>query len=105
MDNTQDSGSCNEGSIPFVGINKVGNQMKLTCYTKSNCGLCEEAKLQLNIVEDYFNNLSVQYVDITSNPALEDKYMLEVPVVTYNDQEIQYGNIDCATVIDYIESL
>ncbi|WP_232696582.1 glutaredoxin family protein [Brevibacillus daliensis] len=60
--------------------------ISLTLYGRARCHLCDE-------VEGFIKKLSVEYpiqlkvVDITSDLALEEKYMFTIPVVEINGVE------------------
>ncbi|GEN54366.1 glutaredoxin family protein [Halobacillus faecis] len=58
-------------------------------YVKDNCGLCEEVKDLLSLFE-----VQVVLVDIESDPALLEKYMLEIPVLKIGEEELDYRKID-----------
>ena len=49
-------------------------------YTRTNCHLCEEVKLQLRELQKEFPFL-FQEVDIDKDPQLRRRYNEEVPVV------------------------
>ena len=49
-------------------------------YTRTNCPLCEEVKLQLRALQKEFPFL-FQEVDIDQDPELRRRYNEEVPVV------------------------
>ena len=49
-------------------------------YTRTNCHLCEEVKLQLRELQQEFPFL-FQEVDIDKDPQLRRRYNEEVPVV------------------------
>ena len=68
-------------------------------YSRKNCALCEEGLLTVRIVqEDVPFNLEV--IDIESDDALHEKFMLMIPVVEMNGEVLQYGRIDYPTLLD-----
>ncbi|MBX0357470.1 glutaredoxin family protein [Halobacillus sp. Nhm2S1] len=58
-------------------------------YVKEDCGLCDEVKDLLSLFE-----VQVVLVDIESDPALLEKYMLEIPVLKIDEEELDYREID-----------
>ncbi|REJ10130.1 glutaredoxin family protein [Halobacillus trueperi] len=58
-------------------------------YVKENCGLCDEVKDLLSLFD-----VKVILVDIESDPALLEKYMLEIPVLKIGEEELDYREID-----------
>ncbi|MCC5891062.1 glutaredoxin family protein [Exiguobacterium sp.] len=76
--------------------------MKLTLYRRDNCSLCEEAFVMLEwLKEDYPFELELS--DITTDDALEAKYMFEIPVVVHEDTVISQGRYDGSKVEDFVK--
>ncbi|WP_414054126.1 glutaredoxin family protein [Macrococcus equi] len=71
-------------------------------YTQPNCGLCNDAKIQLEIAHEDVA-LKVEEINIQLNDALNELYCIRVPVLVdrKNKQVIQEGQIDFVTIIDY----
>jgi hypothetical protein len=69
----------------------------VTLYTREGCHLCEVADHQLRALQ-----MSVPFhlhqVDITSDPDLERRFLIEIPVVAVNDEVITSAPIDVALV-------
>lgn len=74
----------------------------ITFYTRANCPLCEEARLMLQLVQEDFE-LDVQEVDIESDEALHEKYMLMIPVIEKDGKTIIYGNIGYIELLEALE--
>ena len=73
-----------------------------TLYTRSNCPLCDEAKLMIELVnEDFF--LPYREVDIESDDALHEKYMLMIPVLEKDNEVLLYGNIGYVELLEALE--
>jgi glutaredoxin len=53
---------------------------KLTLYSKPGCHLCDEMKAVIDAVGARVP-LTLESVDITTDPALLDRYGLEIPVL------------------------
>lgn len=73
-----------------------------TLYTRSNCPLCDEAKLMIQLVNEDFP-LPYQEVDIESDEVLHEKYMLMIPVLEKDDEVLLYGNIGYAELLEALE--
>ncbi|TDM12584.1 glutaredoxin family protein [Macrococcus lamae] len=80
-------------------INDNKHELELVMYTQPNCGLCDEAKIQLEFAREEIP-FSYQEVDITKDDQLLELWQIRVPVLTYNDAIIQEGIIDFVTVIE-----
>lgn len=74
----------------------------LTLYTRSNCELCEEAKLMLELVKEDFP-LEYEEVDIESDEQLHEKYMLMIPVVEKEEEILIYGKIGYIELLEALE--
>ena len=57
--------------------------MRLTIYSKPGCHLCDEMKsLVHRVVAQHSNDqISVDEIDISSDPDLLERYGLEIPVL------------------------
>jgi glutaredoxin len=54
--------------------------LRLTIYSKPGCHLCDEMKATVRrVVHD--SNVSVDEIDISRDPALLERYGLEIPVL------------------------
>ncbi|HYE90577.1 MAG TPA: glutaredoxin family protein [Terriglobales bacterium] len=53
---------------------------RLTLYSKPGCHLCDEMKHVVDLVSARVP-LALQVVDISTDPALEARYGLEIPVL------------------------
>jgi len=65
---------------------------RIRLYGKPGCHLCEQAE---ELLEDLGREhpLSVQAIDITSDPALFERYRYEIPVVVLEDGRSVFGRI------------
>ncbi|MBT2571911.1 glutaredoxin family protein [Planococcus sp. ISL-110] len=73
-----------------------------TLYTRSNCPLCDEAKLMIGLVNEDFP-LPYKEVDIESDDALHEKYMLMIPVLEKDNEVLLYGNIGYVELLEALE--
>ncbi|KAA1042497.1 glutaredoxin family protein [Macrococcus equipercicus] len=75
------------------------NKIELMMYSQPNCGLCEEAKLQLELAKEDVP-FTYRTVNITEDDLLLERFQLRVPVIMYHDEIIQEGIIDFVTVTE-----
>ena len=62
--------------------------MQLQFYTKSDCPLCDEAKVVLRSIEAKTSFITVEEIDITTNLGLFTKYKLMIPVLELDGQPL-----------------
>ncbi len=67
--------------------------MKVTLYSKSECGLCDRAEEMLRRLGKTLP-LETEIVDIESDPALYERYWARVPVVVVAGEEIGAAPLD-----------
>ncbi len=58
----------------------------VTLYTKPGCHLCEEARREM-LAADCPDLYELTQVNIDADPALWERYRLDIPVITINGQE------------------
>ncbi|UPM56561.1 glutaredoxin family protein [Gottfriedia acidiceleris] len=75
--------------------------MKLTLFTKENCGLCEEAKDAIRLVQSEYE-IEVNEVDIYSDDALLEEYQLMIPVIQIDGETVAYGKIHKIDILNAI---
>lgn len=75
--------------------------MNVKFFTRANCGLCVEGLHTLKLVQEDLG-FHVDIIDIEENEAVHEKYMLMIPVVEKDEQVIQYGNLDYATLMEHL---
>lgn len=54
--------------------------LTVTLYTRKDCHLCEQAKSDLESIQEKYPHRLVE-IDIDTDPALQKKYLVEIPVV------------------------
>lgn len=64
--------------------------LQVTLYRKNACGLCDQAEAMLARIGRRVP-LRVELVDIDSDPELQAKYFLEVPVVVAGTVEVGHA--------------
>ena len=67
---------------------------KITLYTKPNCKLCDAAKHVIDTIVSQRANVLIEIVDISTDPALNEKYHLDIPVVFVDDKELSRHTLD-----------
>jgi glutaredoxin len=75
----------------------------LTLYTKPGCHLCGTLR---DLLEDLAPDhaFTVQEIDITTDPALQARYRLEIPVLAIDGIEVVRGRIDEQTLVALLEA-
>lgn len=73
--------------------------MNVHFYTRPGCHLCDNARLMLKLVQEDVS-FGINEVNIEEDDALHEKYMLMIPVVEFENEIIQYGQVDYATLLD-----
>ncbi|MFB5088651.1 glutaredoxin family protein [Psychrobacillus sp. PGGUH221] len=73
--------------------------MKVYLYTRPGCHLCDDARLMLKLVQEDVS-FEISEVNIEEDDELHEKYMLMIPVVVFEDEIIQYGKVDYATLLE-----
>lgn len=67
--------------------------MKVTLYSKADCGLCAQAEGMLRKLQQEFQ-FSLEIVDIESKAGLFNRYWDKVPVVAVDGKEVAGAPID-----------
>ena len=73
--------------------------LQLKFYTKSDCPLCDEAKIELEKIEAKLPFISVEEIDITKNIGLFSKYKLQIPVLELNGKQLFKHRLNSKKVI------
>lgn len=76
---------------------------QIILYSKEKCHLCEVAKKELKTVEEIFG-ISYKEIDIYKDDELLEKYSLMIPVVKYEGEMIQYGQVDFHTIQEFLRT-
>jgi hypothetical protein len=78
-------------------------KLEVRLYGKPGCHLCEQAE---EMVEDLSSEypLSLQSLDITSDPALFARYRYEIPVILLADGRSLAGRIDRDELREFLRS-
>jgi glutaredoxin len=69
----------------------------VTFYTRTQCGLCEDAKITIKLLQDELG-FEVNEIDIGESDALTERFGLMIPVVELDGEILQYGQIDYFTL-------
>ena len=62
--------------------------MRLTIYSKPGCHLCDEMKVVVERTIDSRDEISLEEIDISSQPELLERYGLEIPVLMIDGRKI-----------------
>ncbi|MGM0753798.1 MAG: glutaredoxin family protein [Bacillota bacterium] len=66
-------------------------------YTRTQCGLCEDAKITLKLLQDELG-FEMNEIDIEESDELTERFGLMIPVVELGGEILQYGQIDYFTL-------
>lgn len=77
--------------------------MKVSFFSRDNCGLCVDGLLTLKLVQEDLN-FEIEIINIEEDESIHEKYMLMIPVVEKDGQVIQYGNLDYATLVEHLSN-
>jgi hypothetical protein len=76
--------------------------MRITLYTKAECGLCDELKADLALLAQdralRHVQLAIQELDIDNDESLQAKFRYLVPVLTLPDGSLHYPPHDYAAL-------
>ena len=65
--------------------------------------MCDDARMMLKLVQEDVP-FQIEEHNIEEEDQLHEKYMLMIPVVEYQGEIIQYGNIDYVTLLEALEN-
>lgn len=87
-------------------VNVIGRRyrkMIVHFYTRPGCHLCDDARMMLKLVQEDVP-FQIEEHNIEEDDQLHEKYMLMIPVVEYQGEIIQYGNVDYVTLMEALEN-
>lgn len=64
---------------------------RVTVYTRAGCHLCEQAEA---VVARVARRADVELVDIDTDPVLQQRYTVRVPVVAVDGEEVAEFEVD-----------
>lgn len=67
--------------------------MIVTLYTKTECGLCEEAEVMLRRLQRVIQ-FELAFVDIENDDAAHARYWERIPVVAVDGEEVAAAPLD-----------
>ena len=66
----------------------------LTLYSKPGCHLCDDMKVVIDrVISSLAESVTIEIVNITTDPALEARYGLEIPVLLVNGKKAAKARI------------
>ena len=78
-----------------------GEPLRVTLYERAGCGLCDETHRALRRIA-LDRALEIERVDIDRDTALNDRYVLRVPVLRVADAELDAAGLDEAAVARWL---
>lgn len=81
-----------------------GSPLVVTLYETAECGLCAEAHRALRRI-GLDRPLEIARVDVASDPDLDRRYALRVPVLAAAGEELDAAGLDDAAIARWLESL
>ena len=78
--------------------------MRLTIYSKPGCHLCEEMKSLVQQATSTRGAVTVEEIDISTDPVLLERYGLEIPVLMIDGKKIAKYRITEAELARMIEA-
>jgi len=67
--------------------------MRVTLYTKADCGLCQEAESMLKRLRKQ-TRFEIEYVNIEADAAANERYGSRIPVIAVDGEEVAAAPID-----------
>ncbi|HVR88574.1 MAG TPA: glutaredoxin family protein [Candidatus Limnocylindria bacterium] len=73
----------------------------MTLYERDGCHLCEETQRALRRI-GLDRPLAIERVDITTDPALERRYVVRIPVVVVDGRELDTAGLEDHAVAEWL---
>lgn len=67
--------------------------MRVTLYTKADCGLCEEAASILKRLQEQIR-FDIEYVDIEADAGASERFGMRIPVIAVDGEEVASAPLD-----------
>ena len=67
--------------------------MRVTLYTKADCGLCEEAASMLKRLQRKIR-FDIEYVNIETDANATERYGSRIPVIAVDGEEVAAAPLD-----------
>ena len=78
-----------------LGIGRRRRRVIVEVYTREDCGLCRTAEDRVALEA---KGARIRKIDVDSDPTLQARYGLRVPVVVVDGREIAEGQVKPGTV-------
>ncbi|ENH96913.1 glutaredoxin-like protein [Gracilibacillus halophilus YIM-C55.5] len=78
--------------------------MVVDFYTKTNCELCDEARIILEMVQQQYGFQLREHDIYEGSDQMFETYHLIIPAIQVDGELVAYGNIDLETVELYFKS-
>lgn len=79
-------------------------RLQVTLYGNANCGLCAQAEAMLRRISKHIA-LELSVVEIDSDPELQRRYLVEIPVVVADGTEVARAPIFEAALEDALQAI
>ena len=77
--------------------------MQLTIYSRPGCHLCDEMKAVVErVVRSAAGPLTIEAIDISTDPALEARYGVEIPVLLVDGKKVAKYRITEAALAKWL---
>ncbi|HEY8806201.1 MAG TPA: glutaredoxin family protein [Candidatus Limnocylindria bacterium] len=76
----------------------------MTLYEREGCRLCDEAHRALRRI-GLDRPLAIERVDITTDPALELRYVVRIPVLKVGQAELDAAGVADREVADWLRTV
>jgi glutaredoxin len=67
--------------------------LRVTLYSKDDCGLCREAEAMLRRLQKR-SSFELEIVDIEDDKSLFDEYWIRIPVIAMDGEEVAAAPLD-----------
>ena len=78
--------------------------LPVTLYEREGCHLCDEAHRALRRI-GLDRPLAIERVDITTDPALERRYVVRIPVLAVGDAELDAAGVGDREIADWLRAV
>jgi len=77
--------------------------LRVTLYERAGCHLCEETREALGRIG--LGRLAIDRVDIATDPALELRYLVRIPVLAVGSVELDAAGLPDREIADWLRRI
>ena len=81
-----------------------GAPLTVTLYERAGCHLCDETHRVLRRI-GLDRSLEIQRVDVLSDPGLERRYLVRIPVVAVGDRELDAAGLSDREIASWLQTV